>query len=169
MAFESLTSRLGGVFSGLRKKGKLSEKDISSAMREVRMALLEADVNYKVAKQFTDQVSQKALGEEVMKSLTPAQQVVKIVNDELVDLMGKGTGQLRLEGTPPTVILMCGLQGGGKTTHCAKLAKMYKDQGHRPLLVACDVYRPALSSSSGSWERRRGFPFSRWDRAIPMR
>ncbi len=143
MAFESLTSRLGGVFSGLRKKGKLSEKDISAAMREVRMALLEADVNYKVAKQFTEQVSKKALGEEVMKSLTPAQQVVKIVNDELIELMGKGAGQLRLEGTPPTVILMCGLQGGGKTTHCAKLAKMYKEQGHRPLLVACDVYRPA--------------------------
>ena len=143
MSFESLTSRLGGVFSGLRKKGKLNEKDISSAMREVRMALLEADVNYKVAKQFTDQVSEKALGEEVMKSLTPAQQVVKIVNDELIDLMGKGAGQLRLEGTPPTVILMCGLQGGGKTTHCAKLGKMFKNQGHRPLLVACDVYRPA--------------------------
>ena len=143
MAFESLTSRLGGVFSGLRKKGKLNEKDISSAMREVRMALLEADVNYKVAKQFTDQVAEKALGEEVMKSLTPAQQVVKIVNEELIDLMGKGAGQLRLEGTPPTVILMCGLQGGGKTTHCAKLGKMYKDQGHRPLLLACDVYRPA--------------------------
>lgn len=107
------------------------------------MALLEADVNYKVAKQFTDQVAEKALGEEVMKSLTPAQQVVKIVNEELIDLMGKGAGQLRLEGTPPTVILMCGLQGGGKTTHCAKLGKMYKDQGHRPLLVACDVYRPA--------------------------
>ncbi|MBQ4000598.1 MAG: signal recognition particle protein [Oscillospiraceae bacterium] len=158
MAFESLTSRLGGVFSGLRKKGKLSEKDISSAMREVRMALLEADVNYKVAKQFTDQVSQKALGEEVMKSLTPAQQVVKIVNDELVDLMGKGTGQLRLEGTPPTVILMCGLQGGGKTTHCAKLAKMYKDQGHRPLLVACDVYRPAAIEQLRIMGEKAGVP-----------
>ena len=158
MAFESLTSRLGGVFSGLRKKGKLSEKDISSAMREVRMALLEADVNYKVAKQFTDQVSQKALGGEVMKSLTPAQQVVKIVNDELVDLMGKGTGQLRLEGTPPTVILMCGLQGGGKTTHCAKLAKMYKDQGHRPLLVACDVYRPAAIEQLRIMGEKAGVP-----------
>ncbi len=158
MAFESLTSRLGGVFSGLRKKGKLSEKDISSAMREVRMALLEADVNYKVAKQFTDQVSQKALGEEVMKSLTPAQQVVKIVNDELIDLMGKGTGQLRLEGTPPTVILMCGLQGGGKTTHCAKLAKMYKDQGHRPLLVACDVYRPAAIEQLRIMGEKAGVP-----------
>ncbi len=158
MAFESLTSRLGGVFSGLRKKGKLSEKDISSAMREVRMALLEADVNYKVAKQFTDQVSQKALGEEVMKSLTPAQQVVKIVNDELIELMGKGTGQLRLEGTPPTVILMCGLQGGGKTTHCAKLAKMYKDQGHRPLLVACDVYRPAAIEQLRIMGEKAGVP-----------
>ena len=158
MAFESLTSRLGGVFSGLRKKGKLNEKDISSAMREVRMALLEADVNYKVAKQFTEQVSQKALGEEVMKSLTPAQQVVKIVNDELVDLMGKGAGQLRLEGTPPTVILMCGLQGGGKTTHCAKLAKMYREQGHRPLLVACDVYRPAAIEQLKIMGEKAGVP-----------
>ncbi|MBR4928269.1 MAG: signal recognition particle protein [Oscillospiraceae bacterium] len=158
MAFESLTSRLGGVFSGLRKKGKLNEKDIASAMREVRMALLEADVNYKVAKQFTDQISEKALGEEVMKSLTPAQQVVKIVNDELVELMGKGAGQLRLEGTPPTVILMCGLQGGGKTTHCAKLAKMYRDQGHRPLLVACDVYRPAAIEQLRIMGEKAGVP-----------
>ncbi|MBR5045051.1 MAG: signal recognition particle protein [Oscillospiraceae bacterium] len=158
MAFESLTSRLGGVFSGLRKKGKLNEKDIASAMREVRMALLEADVNYKVAKQFTDQISEKALGEEVMKSLTPAQQVVKIVNDELVELMGKGAGQLRLEGTPPTVILMCGLQGGGKTTHCAKLAKMYRDQGHRPLLVACDVYRPAAIEQLKIMGEKAGVP-----------
>ena len=143
MAFESLTNRLGNVFSGLRNKGKLSEKDVKDAMREVRMALLEADVNYKVAKNFTDKVAEKAVGEEVMKSLTPAQMVVKIVNDELVELMGTAAGQLRLEGNPPTVILMCGLQGGGKTTHCAKLAKYYKNQGHRPLLVACDVYRPA--------------------------
>ena len=143
MAFESLTERLGNVFAGLRQKGKLTEKDVTAAMREVRLALLEADVNYKVAKQFTEQVTQKALGEEVMKSLTPAQQVIKIVNDELVDLMGQAAGQLRLEGTPPTVILLCGLQGGGKTTHAAKMAKWYKNQGHRPLLVACDVYRPA--------------------------
>ena len=143
MAFESLTERLGNVFSGLKQKGKLTEKDVTSAMREVRLALLEADVNYKVAKQFTEQVTQKALGEEVMKSLTPAQQVIKIVHDELVDLMGQAAGTLRLEGTPPTVILMCGLQGGGKTTHAAKMAKWYKNQGHRPLLVACDVYRPA--------------------------
>lgn len=143
MAFESLTERLGGVFSALRQKGKLTEKDVQSAMREVRLALLEADVNYKVAKQFTEQVTQKALGEEVMKSLTPSQMVVKIVHDELVELMGKAAGTLRLEGTPPTVILLCGLQGGGKTTHAAKLAKYYKKQGHRPVLVACDVYRPA--------------------------
>ena len=143
MAFESLTERLGNVFSGLKQKGKLTEKDVTSAMQEVRLALLEADVNYKVAKQFTEQVTQKALGEEVMKSLTPAQQVIKIVHDELVDLMGQAAGTLRLEGTPPTVILMCGLQGGGKTTHAAKMAKWYKNQGHRPLLVACDVYRPA--------------------------
>ena len=143
MAFESLTSRLGGVFSSLRQKGKLSEKDVTAAMREVRMALLEADVNYKVAKSFTEQVSQKAMGEQVMQSLTPAQQVVKIVHEELIALMGSGADRLKLEGTPPTVILMCGLQGGGKTTHSAKLAKWYKAKGHRPILVACDVYRPA--------------------------
>lgn len=143
MAFESLSARLNGVFSGLKNRGKLNEKDISSAMREVRRALLEADVNYKVAKDFTAKVSEKALGEEVMKSLTPAQQVIKIVNDELIALMSSGEGHLKLKGTPPTVILMCGLQGGGKTTHSAKLAKYYKEQGHRPLLIACDVYRPA--------------------------
>ena len=130
MAFESLTSRLGGVFSSLRQKGKLSEKDVTAAMREVRMALLEADVNYKVAKSFTEQVSQKAMGEQVMQSLTPAQQVVKIVHEELIALMGSGADRLKLEGTPPTVILMCGLQGGGKTTHSAKLAKWYKAKGN---------------------------------------
>lgn len=143
MAFESLTERLGNVFSALRQKGKLTEKDVTSAMREVRLALLEADVNYKVAKQFTEHVTEKALGEEVMKSLTPSQMVVKIVHDELVNLMGKASGTLKLSGKPPTVILMCGLQGGGKTTHAAKLAKYYKKLGHRPVLVACDVYRPA--------------------------
>ena len=143
MAFESLTERLGNVFSGLRKKGTINEKDVEVAMREVRLSLLEADVNYKVAKEFVAKVSEKALGEEVLKSLTPTQQVIKIVQDELEALMGNEGEKLRLEGTPPTVILLCGLQGGGKTTHAAKLAKWYKQQGHRPLLVACDVYRPA--------------------------
>ena len=143
MAFESLSGRLNSVFSRLRNRGKLTESDINEAMREVRRALLEADVNYKVARDFTKTVGEKALGEEVMKSLTPAQMVVKIVHEELIDLMGKGVGQLKLKGTPPTVILMAGLNGAGKTTHCAKLARYYKNQGRRPLLVACDVYRPA--------------------------
>lgn len=143
MAFEGLSSKLNSVFSKLRKKGKLNEQDIKLAMREVRMALLEADVNFKVAKDFTDSVSERALGAEVMKSLTPAQQVIKIVNDELTATMGGDGETLKISGTRRNVIMMCGLQGAGKTTHCAKLAKKLKRQGHRPLLVACDIYRPA--------------------------
>ncbi|MEG1181262.1 MAG: signal recognition particle receptor subunit alpha, partial [Oscillospiraceae bacterium] len=143
MAFDSLTSKLGGIFSRLRSHGKLSEKDIADAMREVRLALLEADVNYKVAKEFVAAVTVRAMGEEVAKSLTPAQQVIKIVNEQLTMLMGMGARTIKLNSKPPTVIMMCGLQGSGKTTHCAKLAKMYKGQGRRPMLVACDIYRPA--------------------------
>lgn len=143
MAFEGLTQRLGGVFAKLRKKGKLSEQDITAAMREVRMALLEADVNYKVARDFADGVSRRALGAEVMKSLTPAQQVVKIVNEELVALMGGVPQTIKLSTKHRNVFMLCGLQGSGKTTHAAKIAKYYKKQGHRPLLVACDIYRPA--------------------------
>ena len=137
MAFESLTDRLAGVFKKLRGHGKLTEADIKAAMREVRMALLEADVNYKVAKDFCAKVSERAMGQEVMESLTPAQQVVRIVNEELVALMGgsKNKGQ--------TIIMLCGLQGNGKTTHAAKLAKYFIKQGRRPMLVACDIYRPA--------------------------
>ena len=144
MAFESLTERLSGVFKKLRGKGKLGEADIKAAMREVRMALLEADVNYKVAKDFCAQVSERAMGQEVMESLTPAQQVVKIVNEELTRLMGGEEPQtLRLKNKGQTVLMMCGLQGNGKTTHAAKLGKYYRGQGRRPLLVACDIYRPA--------------------------
>ena len=144
MAFESLTERLSGVFKKLRGKGKLNEQDIKAAMREVRMALLEADVNYKVAKDFCNRVSERAMGQEVMESLTPAQQVVKIVNEELTKLMGGDEPQyLRLKNKGQTVIMMCGLQGNGKTTHAAKLGKFYRSQGRRPMLVACDVYRPA--------------------------
>ena len=143
MAFDGLTEKLGAVFSKLKGRGKLTEADIKSAMREVRLALLEADVNYKVAKDFVASVSERAVGEEVMKSLTPAQQVIKIVNEELIKLMGSGAREIKLNSKPPTVIMMCGLQGSGKTTHSAKLARMYKKQGHRPLLIACDVYRPA--------------------------
>ncbi len=144
MAFESLTERLSGVFKKLRGKGKLGEADIKAAMREVRMALLEADVNYKVAKDFCNQVSQRAMGQEVMESLTPAQQVVKIVNEELTRLMGgEEPQQLHIKNKGQTVLMMCGLQGNGKTTHAAKLGKYYKKLGRRPLLVACDIYRPA--------------------------
>ncbi len=144
MAFESLTERLSGVFKKLRGKGKLNEADIKAAMREVRMALLEADVNYKVAKDFCAQVSDRAMGQEVMESLTPAQQVVKIVSEELTKLMGGEEPQhLRIKNKGQTVLMMCGLQGNGKTTHAAKLGKYYRGQGRRPLLVACDIYRPA--------------------------
>ena len=140
MAFESLTDRLAGVFKKLKGHGKLTEADIKAAMREVRMALLEADVNYKVAKDFCNKVSERAMGQEVMESLTPAQQVVKIVNEELTNLMGgEEAPRLVIKNKGQTV----GLQGNGKTTHAAKLAKYYIKQGRRPLLVACDIYRPA--------------------------
>ena len=144
MAFESLTDRLAGVFKKLRGHGKLNEADIKAAMREVRMALLEADVNYKVAKDFCAKVSERAMGQEVMESLTPAQQVVKIVNEELVALMGGSeAARLNIKNKGQTVIMLCGLQGNGKTTHAAKLAKYFIKQGRRPMLVACDIYRPA--------------------------
>ena len=143
MAFEGLSDRLESAFKNLRSKGSLTESDVRSAMREVRMALLEADVNYKVAKDFTNTVTEKAIGEKVMESLTPSQMVIKIVKEELVSLMGGTKSRLAYASHPPTVILMCGLQGSGKTTHCAKLANMLKKDNHRPLLVACDIYRPA--------------------------
>ncbi len=143
MAFEGLSDRLESAFKNLRSKGSLTESDVRSAMREVRMALLEADVNYKVAKDFTNTVTEKAIGEKVMESLTPSQMVIKIVKEELVSLMGGTQSRLAYATHPPTVILMCGLQGSGKTTHCAKLANMLKKDNHRPLLVACDIYRPA--------------------------
>lgn len=143
MAFEGLSQKLSKVFSGLKSRGKLSEKEVKSSMREVRLALLEADVSYKVVKDFVSKVSEKALGEAVMQSLNPAQQVIDIVHHELIALMGESNQKIHFASKPPTVILMCGLQGSGKTTHCAKLAKHFKAQNHRPLLVACDVYRPA--------------------------
>lgn len=143
MAFEGLSEKLTSAFKKLRSKGKLSEKDVKDAMREVRLALLEADVNYKVAKDFTQKVIDRAVGEEVMQSLTPAQMVIKIVNEELVSLMGTDESRINTSSTFPTIIMLCGLQGSGKTTHAGKLALMQKKKGHRPLLVACDVYRPA--------------------------
>ena len=143
MAFESLSEKLSGVFKKLRGKGVLTESDINEAMREVKLALLEADVNYKVVKEFVADVKEKALGEEVLKSLTPGQQVVKIVNDELVALMGGGSSKLTYSPSGFTTILMVGLQGTGKTTTCAKLASYLKKQGKHPMLAACDVQRPA--------------------------
>ena len=144
MAFESLSDKLSAAFKRLRAKGKLSESDIKDAMREVKLALLEADVNYKVVKDFVKTASERAAGQEVLESLTPAQQVIKIVNEELTALMGGENARIEFAPKPPTVILMCGLQGSVKTTHAAKLAKYFKDkEGCRPLLVACDVYRPA--------------------------
>ena len=143
MAFEGLSEKLSNAFRKLRSKGKLTEDDVKAAMKEVRMALLEADVNYKVAKSFTAKVTERAVGSDVMESLTPGQMVIKIVNEELTALMGSEETKIKFASKPPTIIMMCGLQGSGKTTHSAKLGKMFKKQGHRPLLVACDVYRPA--------------------------
>lgn len=143
MAFEGLSEKLNNVFKKLKSRGKLTEKDVKEAMREVKLALLEADVSYKVVKDFVAKVSERAVGEEVLTSLTPAQQVIKIVNEELCSLMGNHNSRINFASKPPTVIMMCGLQGSGKTTHSAKLAKMLKKEGHRPLLAACDIYRPA--------------------------
>ena len=143
MAFEGLSDKLSAVFKKLKNKGKLSESDVKAAMREVRLALLEADVNYKVAKDFVAKVSERAVGSGVLESLTPAQQVIKIVNEELTALMGESHARINFSSKLPTVIMMVGLQGSGKTTHSGKLALHFKKMGKRPLLVACDVYRPA--------------------------
>lgn len=141
--FEGLGERLNHIFSKLTKRGKLTELEIKQAMREVRIALLEADVNYQVAKDFISKVSEKAVGEEILNSLTPGQQVIKIVRDELINLMGETNSKLEISPAPPTVIMMCGLQGAGKTTMAGKLGFMLKKQGKKPMLVACDIYRPA--------------------------
>ena len=143
MAFESLGEKLQETFKKLRGHGKVSEKDIKEAMREIKMALLEADVNFKVVKNFENSVKEKAMGSAVMESLTPGQQIIKIVRDELTALMGGEAEKLQVSPKLPTVIMMAGLQGAGKTTTTGKLAKMLKKQGKRPVLVACDVYRPA--------------------------
>ncbi len=143
MAFDNLTDKLSAAFKRLKSKGKLSEADVKEAMREIRLALLEADVNYKVAKDFTNSLTEKCIGEKVMESLTPAQMVIKLVNEELTMLMGGENVRLNTSSKLPSVIMMCGLQGSGKTTHSAKLAKKLKAAGHRPMLVACDIYRPA--------------------------
>ena len=141
--FSSLSDKLSKALSKFRNKGKLTEADIKEGMREIKLALLEADVSFKVTKEFVKQVSERAVGADVMESLVPSQQIVKIVNEELIKLMGSTQAKLEISSKPPTVIMMCGLQGAGKTTHSAKLAGLYKKQGKNPLLVACDVYRPA--------------------------
>ncbi len=144
MAFESLTEKLSNVFKRLRGKGNLKESDVKEAMKEIKMALLEADVNFKVVKSFIATVSERAVGQEVLESLTPAQMIVKIVNEELTALMGGGDSKLNISSSPPTVVMLVGLQGAGKTTNGAKLAGMMKKQNNkRPLLAACDIYRPA--------------------------
>ena len=143
MAFEGLSEKLGKVFKTLNGYGKLNEKTVNEAMREVKMALLEADVSYKVVKDFVKKVTERAVGSEVMESLTPAQQVIDIVHDELCKLMGETNARINFPSKPPCVIMMCGLQGAGKTTHAAKLAKYLKGQNRRPMIAACDIYRPA--------------------------
>ena len=143
MAFEGLADKLANSFKRLKSKGKLTEADVREAMREVRLALLEADVNYKVATDFTNTVTERAIGTQVMESLTPGQMVVKIVDEELTNLMGGEEARIATPPKPPTIIMMVGLQGAGKTTHAAKLAKHFKSKGNRPMLVACDIYRPA--------------------------
>ena len=141
--FQNLTERLNNAFKKFKSKGKLTEQDVKDGMREIKLALLEADVNFKVVKDFINKVSARAVGTQVLESLLPAQQIVKIVNEELTELMGGTNSKLEISSKPPTLIMMCGLQGAGKTTHTGKLALMYKKQGKRPLLAACDVYRPA--------------------------
>ena len=143
MAFEGLTAKLSAAFKKLRGKGRLTEGDIKEAMREIRLALLEADVSYKVVKDFVKSVSERCVGQNVMESLTPAQMIVKIVNEELIALMGSENQRITISPKSPTVVMLVGLQGAGKTTNGAKLAGLFKKQGKRPLLVACDVYRPA--------------------------
>ena len=153
-----MSDKLAASFKKLRSRGRLTEADVRDAMREVRLALLEADVSFKVAKDFTARVTERAVGEKVMESLTPAQMVIKIVNEELTALMGGQTARLATANHPPCVVLLCGLQGSGKTTHAGKLAKMLKGQGRRPLLVACDIYRPAAIDQLKSVGARAGVP-----------
>ena len=141
--FQNLTEKLANAFKKFRNKGKLSAADVKEGMREVKLALLEADVNFKVVKEFVNAVTERAVGSAVLESLLPAQQIVKIVNEELIKLMGSEAPKININPKPPTVIMMVGLQGAGKTTHAGKIASMYKKKGKNPLLVACDVYRPA--------------------------
>ena len=168
MAFESLTQKLSNAFKKLRGKGRLTEEDIKLAMREVRIALLEADVNMLVAKDFIKTVSARAMGAEVMESLTPAQQVIKFVNEELTALMGSENSRVKFANHGPTIIMMCGLQGAGKTTHTAKLAKLYLKQGHRPLVAALDIYRPAAIEQLEIVAGQAGVPVFQMGKTDPV-
>jgi len=168
-AFEGLGTRLNHIFSKLRNKGALTELEIKQAMREVRVALLEADVNFTVAKNFIASVTEKAVGEEVLKSLTPTQQVIKIVNEELIQLLGGAHTKLAVADRPPTIILMCGLQGSGKTTMCGKLAAMLKKNGKSPALVACDIYRPAAILQLQRVGEKAGVPVIEKGQIAPLK
>ena len=159
MAFESLSDKLQNVFKNLRSKGRLTESDVKAALKEVKMALLEADVSFKVVKQFISSVQERAVGQDVMTSLTPGQMVIKIVNEEMVKLMGSETTELKLKPTNEiTVIMMMGLQGAGKTTTAAKIAGKLKQKGRKPLLVACDIYRPAAIEQLKVNGEKQGVP-----------
>lgn len=170
MAFDSLSEKLQGIFKNLRGKGRLSEADVKAALKEVKMALLEADVNFRVVKNFVKTVEERAIGQDVLNSLTPGQMVIKIVNEEMIALLGSETTELTyLPGSGITVILMCGLQGAGKTTMAAKLAGRMKSKGKRPLLVACDVYRPAAIDQLIINGEKVGVPvFSMGDKNSPV-
>ncbi len=169
MAFENLSERLQGAFGKLRGKGKLTEKDVKEGMREVKLALLEADVNFKLVKDFIKTVTEKAVGDEVMKSLTPGQQVIKIVNAELTSLMGETAEKLTFSSQPPTVYMLVGLQGAGKTTAAGKLANLLRKQGKKPLLVAGDIYRPAAIKQLEVLGKSLDIPvFSLGDKVSPI-
>ena len=168
--FQSLSEKLENAFRKFRNKGKLTESDIKAGMREIKLALLEADVNFKVVKDFTSNVSARAVGADVLESLLPAQQIVKIVNEELTAIMGGSQSKLTISSKPPTVVMMVGLQGAGKTTHAGKLAGLYKKQGKNPLLVACDVYRPAAIKQLEIVGEKLGIPvFTLGDKISPVK
>ncbi|MBR2388667.1 MAG: signal recognition particle protein [Clostridia bacterium] len=170
MLFQSLSEKLENAFKKFKNKGKLTEADVKAGMREIKLALLEADVNFKVVKDFISAVSERAVGSAVLESLLPAQQIVKIVNEELTNLMGGSQAKLQISSKPPTVVMMVGLQGAGKTTHAGKLAGLYKKQGKRPLLVACDVYRPAAIKQLEIVGEKLDIPvFSLGDKESPVK
>ena len=167
--FQSLADKLENAFKKFKGKGKLTESDVKEGMREIKLALLEADVNFKVVKEFMATVSERCVGAEVLESLTPTQHIVKIVNEELTRLMGGSVSKLQISSKPPTVVLMAGLQGAGKTTNCGKLAGLYKQKGKRPLLVACDIYRPAAIEQLKVVGEKAGVPVFEMGQTDPVK